>query len=281
MFKAMAIFTHGWRSWRIACRRKGVTFRISLISSTPLQFPQEFFRVINRPFKFNARFASHENRSYQLSPHLPRGRVGGKQRVERPGAKDRLLPAPYQTGRAVFPHPAFRVSFFRWACAAWQKLVKIQETFGAGSRDSRPSPLRHFASLHRHKCPPLAPRGLSCPTDQRYYGGLRLLPQPARPSPLRGLCRQLAPAPPEQVSPLTCASLPGMSPTPTPPVYCRSPRRLVWSSTLRPSPNFEGLGCREDYFEAHLCGSYTLRPAGSTPCSPPASRRRSWHGLRC
>ena len=64
-----------------------------------------------------------------------------------------------------------------------------------------------------------------------------------------------------------------MSPTPTPPVHCRSPRRLVWGSTLRPSPNFEGLGCREDYFEAHLCGSCSLRPAGSTPCLLPTPPR--------
>ncbi len=46
----------------------------------------------------------------------------------------------------------------------------------------------------------------------------------------------------------------------------------VWErggkSTLRPSPNLEGLGCREDYFEAHWCGSFSSRPAGSTPCLP-------------
>ena len=62
-----------------------------------------------------------------------------------------------------------------------------------------------------------------------------------------------------------------MSPTPTPPVYCQSPRRLVWGSTLRPSPNLEGLGCREDYFEAHLCGSYVHcdLPVRLHACSPP------------
>ncbi len=57
-------------------------------------------------------------------------------------------------------------------------------------------------------------------------------------------------------SPLTRASLPGMSPTPTPPVHCQNPRRLIRVPTLRPSPNLEGLGCRDDFFEAHLCGSY-------------------------
>ena len=58
---------------------------------------------------------------------------------------------------------------------------------------------------------------------------------------------------------------------PTPPVYYRSPRRLVWGSTLRPSPNLEGLGCREDYFEAHLCGSYVYcdLPVRLHACSPP------------
>jgi hypothetical protein len=38
-------------------------------------------------------------------------RVGRKRRIERPEANDRLLPTPHQTGRAVFPHPAFRVPF--------------------------------------------------------------------------------------------------------------------------------------------------------------------------
>jgi len=57
-----------------------------------------------------------------------------------------------------------------------------------------------------------------------------------------------------------------MSPTQTPPVHCQDPRRLIRVPTLRPSPISEGLGCRECVFEAHFCGSYILRPTGSTPC---------------
>src|ERR1700751_4760135 len=62
-----------------------------------------------------------------------------------------------------------------------------------------------------------------------------------------------------------------MSPTQTPPVHCRNPRRLVWVSTLRPSPLSEGFGCRDYPFEAHLCGSYghcNLR-VRLQACSPP------------
>src|SRR4051812_10691528 len=62
-----------------------------------------------------------------------------------------------------------------------------------------------------------------------------------------------------------------MSPTPTPPVYCRNPRRLVWVPTLRPSPETQKLGCREYPFEAHLCGSYVHcdLPVRLHACSPP------------
>jgi len=41
-----------------------------------------------------------------------------------------------------------------------------------------------------------------------------------------------------------CVTLHGMSPTQTPPVHYRSPRRLVRGATLRPSPSSEGFGCR-------------------------------------
>ena len=62
-----------------------------------------------------------------------------------------------------------------------------------------------------------------------------------------------------------------MSPTQTPPVHYQHPRRLVWVSTLRPSPRVEGFGCREYSFEAHLCGSYVRcdLPVRLHACSPP------------
>src|SRR6478735_158616 len=62
-----------------------------------------------------------------------------------------------------------------------------------------------------------------------------------------------------------------MSPTPTPPVHCPHPRRLVWMRTLRPSPKIEGLGCRKLHFEAHLCGScvHCDLPVRLHACSPP------------
>src|SRR5215207_3919839 len=43
-----------------------------------------------------------------------------------------------------------------------------------------------------------------------------------------------------------------MSSTPTPPVQCPHPRRLVWVGALRPSLKFQKLGCRKYPFEAHL-----------------------------
>src|SRR5882757_2332338 len=62
-----------------------------------------------------------------------------------------------------------------------------------------------------------------------------------------------------------------MSPTQTPPVHCQNPRRLVRVPTLRPSPILEGLGCRDYFFEAHLCGSYVHcdLPVRLHACSPP------------
>src|SRR5215210_5512917 len=62
-----------------------------------------------------------------------------------------------------------------------------------------------------------------------------------------------------------------MSSTPTPPVYCPRPRRLVWARTLRPSLKFQKLGCRKYPFEAHLCGSYVHYdlPVRLHACSPP------------
>ena len=98
-------------------------------------------------------------------------RVGGRRRIERPKANDRLRSRPSSNRACDFPAHGFPSVVRRWACAARQEPAwKIQETFGADSRETRPSPLRHFASQHRHKCPPLAPRGLCSPTDPRYDG---------------------------------------------------------------------------------------------------------------
>ena len=73
-----------------------------------------------------------------------------------------------------------------------------------------------------------------------------------------------------------------MSPTQTPPVHCRNPRRLVWVPTLRPSPNLEGLGCREYYFRgSSLWFICSLRPAGSTPCLLPTPPRGDAVGTVC
>src|SRR5215212_6874757 len=62
-----------------------------------------------------------------------------------------------------------------------------------------------------------------------------------------------------------------MSSTPTPPVCCPDPRRLVWIGTLRPSPYNYRLGCRGYAFEAHLCGSYVHYDLSVRlhACSPP------------
>jgi hypothetical protein len=81
----------------------------------------------------------------------------------------------------------------------------------------------------------------------------------------RRTCAAVGIWPPQQISPFIRASLSSISPMQTPPVYCRNPQRLVWVLTLRPSPNLEGLGCREWNFEAHFYGSCELRAsAGSS-----------------
>jgi hypothetical protein len=66
-----------------------------------------------------------------------------------------------------------------------------------------------------------------------------------------------------------------MSPTQTPPVHYQHPRRLVWVSTLRPSPRVEGFGCREYSFEAHLW----LARVPATAC--PGHRRLGGSYVRC
>src|ERR1700722_11563833 len=62
-----------------------------------------------------------------------------------------------------------------------------------------------------------------------------------------------------------------MSHTQTPPVHCHDPRRLIRIATLRPSPTFEGFGCRLFSFEAHLCVSYVHCDLSVRlhACSPP------------
>ena len=125
-----------------------------------------------------------------------------------------------------FPAHGFPSVVRRWACAARQELEwKVLEILGADSWETQPSPLRSFASEHRHKCPPFAPRGLSCPTDQRYYGGLRLLPPPDRPrgtSPLvpRVEARFVASSW-REISQLILVPLPDMPSTLTPPQRSR------------------------------------------------------------
>src|SRR5690606_15376170 len=66
------------------------------------------------------------------------------------------------------------------------------QTFLSRVDRSSHRPVLCHAAMQGDKCPPLAPRWLSCPPDQHYYGGLRLLPRPDRPcagSP--HLCRRL------------------------------------------------------------------------------------------
>ena len=133
---------------------------------------------------------------------------------------------PSSNRASGFPAHGFPSAVRRWACAARQELeLKFQEILGAGSREARPSPLRHFASWHRHKCPPLAPRGLCSPTDQRYYGGLRLLPPPDRPrgtGPLVPVVEiRLIANSWREISQFNLTSLPDMPPTLTPPQRSR------------------------------------------------------------
>ena len=134
------------------------------------------------------------------------------------------------------------------------------------------------ASRLRNKWRPFAPprvvRTCGPARDHHYYEHLRLLAWAERPSPWEELRRRLSLAySPCQISPLTHASLPRMSPTSTPPVHWPAPRRLVWSRTLRPSLCTQKLGCRLCTFEAHGCGSCLLRPAGSIPSLLPTPPR--------
>ena len=74
---------------------------------------------------------------------------------------------------------------------------------------------------HRHKCPPLAPPGLCSPTDQRYYGGLRLLRPPEGPrgtSPLAPVVAlRFVSSSWQEISQLILWPLPDMPPALTPP----------------------------------------------------------------
>ena len=178
---------------------------------------------------------------------MPPSRVGGSRWMGRPMPVS-VFSRPSSNRACGFPAHGFPSVVRRWACAARQEPeLKIQETFGAYSRETRPSPLRHFASQHRHKCPPLAPRGLCSPTDPRYYGGLRLLQPPEGP---RGISPLAPPVEPRfvssswpEISQLILWPLPDMPPALTPPQRWRelnccsdASHAPVPSPPHRPSP---------------------------------------------
>ena len=72
--------------------------------------------------------------------------------------------------------------------AASEPLV----TFLSRVHHSSHRPVLRHSVMQGDKCPPFAPRWLSCPPDQHYYGGLRLLPRPCRPHAVwPHLCRRL------------------------------------------------------------------------------------------
>ena len=127
-----------------------------------------------------------------------------------------------------------------------------------------PSPLRN-------KRPPFAPSGF--PRDQRSYEGLRLLSRPQQPCSSPSLHCRLDPIHRHRSPRLPCMHFQTCRP--------RRPRRSVDQTTavvssdpcgLRPILRSSAAGFAT--FEAHLCGSFHLRPACSTPCllpTPPCS----------
>ena len=194
-------------------------------------------------------------------------------------ANDRLLPAPHQTGQAVFPHPAFRIPFLRITFALRHSVNgSCRIVMGAGS--SCGAVTRSFASPQRIGISDLPWLLLAFPEINATMevsdscGGLPSLDRcwscaggwiqstatglPAYPSVTS---RHVAHADP--VGPLSI------------------PRRLfrIRLRGLRPHSRGSAADCY--FFEAHLwlarvpvtaCpgrrrlgGSYVLRPAGSTP----------------
>jgi len=90
-------------------------------------------------------------------------------------------------------------------------------------------------------------------------------------------------SPPEKASPLTPTSLPDMSPTQTPPARCENHDDFPVSA-LRRSTKLERFGCPMLKFRGSFLLWLTFLTTcrfGSMPASHPASRQRSWHGLRC
>ena len=84
----------------------------------------------------------------------------------------------------------------------------------------------------------------------------------ARLSPLRS------------ASPFTRASLPIMSPTQTPPVRCDAHDCCPWQAPpFGLHPILRGSAAGGCFLEAHCCGSWSLRPDGSTPCLLPTPPR--------
>jgi len=103
-----------------------------------------------------------------------------------------VLFRPHQTGRAVFPHPAFPSSFVEAEAFRYRVIGSCRRLFAlialAGRHHILPC-----SSLLRNKWRPFAPprvfRTKGPARDHHYYERLRLLSRPARPSPVTGLCR--------------------------------------------------------------------------------------------
>ena len=112
-----------------------------------------------------------------------------------PRANDRLLPAPHQTGQAVFPHPAFRVPLSEGRNLPTQGDLQLPDIILALIALAGRHHVLRCASRLRNKWRPFAPPWVVQTTkgparDHHYYERLRLLPWPARPPFLKRLCRQ-------------------------------------------------------------------------------------------
>lgn len=208
------------------------------------------------------------------------GRVGRSGRIERHKANDRLAPASHQTGQAVFPHPAFRVSFHHSTfslrfCLAVKHRVEDSSSYGrfylaCASHHPAVSSLLHSGTSARASLPAA-------------YASLRIITTTTDSD---------SSTDPNGLAFTACAASRGLRPAGrglpsfssstssraahVNPVRVSCPWLFPLGFRLTPSHVSHRLGVSESYaFEAH-CGSFALRPG----CSPahalhPASRRRS------
>ena len=149
-------------------------------------------------------------------------------------------------------------------------ICNCRTLLGAGSpRGPSPRPLLRFSTAEQAAS---LRSPMFCPDHQRSSTGSSLLRTPPTPVMGRAASPVAGVAPPVE-SLLAITGLPAYPSVTSRHVAHADPAGPLVEATavvralpLRPSRKNESLGCRDYFFEAHICGSCVLRPACSTPC---------------